>query len=452
MSKRIRSFLLLTILTLSLLGAGFQPALAANQVRSNGRPYYITVNRTANTVTVYGLDENGYYTVPVKAMVCSVGRSGSITPRGSYSLGSRRAWCRMIDGSYGQYATQFYGNYLFHSVCYSAANPSSLLTYEYNMLGSPASLGCVRLQTADAKWIYDNCAAGTKVTVYDGTSPGPLGKPSKAVSEITPAMDNGWDPTDPRENNPWRSILVTGISLSTAEASLTAGERLSLTAALTPSTATYPWAVWSSSNPSVASVDAAGRVTGLKPGTAVITVSCGNVSDSCTVKVDKELLPFTDVIPGMWYYNDIRYVCEAGAMSGTGGAAFSPETPATYAMAEKDLCRLAHEEGTEPPAGGAAEADSGPERPLTRQEFAVMLYQYETLWCGRPADGYAPLSQFTDGETVDSGAFEAVSWAVGNRLIQGTKGALDPTGSISRAQEAAILHRYLLYRQSALSD
>ena len=450
MSKRIRSLLLLTVLALSLLGGGFQPALAANQVRSNGRPYYIMVNRTANTVTVYGLDEDGYYTVPVKAMICSVGRSGSVTPRGSYSLGSRRAWCRMIDGSYGQYATQFYGNYLFHSVCYSAANPSSLLTYEYNMLGSPASLGCVRLQTADAKWIYDNCAAGTKVTVYDGASPGPLGKPDKAVSSITPAMDNGWDPTDPRENNPWRSILVTGISLTRAEVFLTAGERIPLTASLTPSTATYPWAVWSSSNPSVASVDAAGRVTGLKSGTAVITVSCGDVSDCCTVKVDKELLPFTDVIPGMWYYNDIRYVCGAGAMDGTSAAAFSPEMPVTYAMAEADLQRLADGEGIDPPAGSAAEA--GPGRPITRQEFAVMLYQYETLWCGRPAGGSATLSQFTDGETVDDGAFEAVSWAVGNRLIQGTKGALNPTGSVSRAQEAAILHRYLLYRQSVLAD
>lgn len=452
MGKRIRSFLLLIILTLSLLGSGLQTALAASQVRSNGHPYYIMVNRTANTVTVYGLDENGYYTVPVKAMVCSVGRSGSITPRGSFSLGSRRAWCRMIDGTYGQYATQFYGNYLFHSVCYSAANPSTLLTYEYNMLGSPASLGCVRLQTADAKWIYDNCAAGTKVTVYDGASPGPLGKPDKAVGTITPAMDNGWDPTDPRENNPWRSVLVSGISLSEAEVSLTAGERHSLTASLTPSTATYPSAVWSSSDPSVASVDAAGRVTGLKAGTAVITAACGNVSGRCTVTVDKELLPFTDVIPGMWYYNDIRYVCQAGAMGGTSAAAFSPEMPVTYAMAEEDLSRLADEEGVKPPAGSAAEAEPDPGRPLTRQQFAVMLYQYETVWCGRPAGGLAPLSQFADGDAVDDDALEAVSWAVGNRLIQGTKGALDPTAPVSRAQEAAILHRYLLYRQSALSD
>lgn len=452
MGKRIRSLLLMIILALSLLGSGFQTARAASHTASNGRPYYIMVNRSMNTVTVYGLDENGYYTVPVKAMVCSVGRSGHITPRGTFSVRSKRAWCHMVDGSYGQYATQFYGNYLFHSVCYSAANPSTLLTDEYNMLGSPASLGCVRLQTSDAKWIYDNCSAGTKVTIYDDdTSPGPLGKPDKAVREITPELDNGWDPTDPRENNPWRSRLVSEVSLSAEESSLTAGESLSLTAVLTPAAAVFPQPVWSSSDPSVASVNAAGRVVGLKPGAAVITASCGDVSDSCTVKVDKALLPFTDLVPGVWYYGDIRYVYEAGAMSGTSGTTFSPEMPVTYTMAEQDLYRLSDGEGAGRPASGSAGAEFDPEHPLTRQELAVMLYRYETLSCGRSASGFAPLSQFTDGENVDGDALQAVSWAVGNGLLQGTaQNTLNPTAPVSRAQEAAVLHRYLLYRQSAL--
>ena len=449
MKKRTGILLLVIMLTLSLLGSGLQTAQAAAPAAGNGRPYCIMVNRTTNTVTIYGLDENGDYTLPVKAMVCSVGRSGSITPRGTFSVRSKRAWCRMVDGSYGQYATQFYGNYLFHSVCYSAADPSTLLTYEYNMLGNPASLGCVRLQTADAKWIYDNCAAGTRVTVYDDASPGPLGKPDKAVNEITPEMDNGWDPTDPRQNNPWRSILVSEVSLSAAEASLTAGESLSLTAAFTPSEASFPEAVWSSSDPSVASVDAAGRVVALKSGSAVITVSCGDVSDSCTVEVDKALLPFTDVIPGIWYYGDIRYVYEAGVMSGTTDATFSPELPVTYMMAQRQLQRLSDEAGTESAeAGNAAEAEFDPEHPLTRQELAVMLYQYETLRLGRPASGSAPLSQFADGESVDDSALEAVGWAVGSGLLQGTtQNNLNPTAVVSRAQEAAILHRYLLYCQ-----
>lgn len=80
----------------------------------------------------------------------------------------------------------------------------------------------------------------------------------------------------------------------------------------------------------------------------------------------------------------------------------------------------------------------------------MMLYQYETVWCGRTASGFVSLSQFTDGKDVDSSAWRAVSWAVGNHLIQGnTESALNPTALVSRAQEAAILHRYLTSRQSA---
>lgn len=443
MGKRITSLLLTLLLVLSLAGAGVQTAQAADRVAGNGHPYYITVNRTANTVTVYGLDADGYYTVPVKAMICSVGRQGSITPRGNYSLGNKRAWLRMVDGSYGQYATAFYGSYLFHSVCYSAANPAKLLTYEYNMLGGPASLGCVRLQTIDAKWIYDNCAAGTKVKIYDAADPGPLGKPDKLVHEITPELDNGWDPTDPRENNPWHSRFITGVSLSASKAELIAGESLSLAAQFTPSDAVVPQVTWSSSDSGVASVDAGGRVVGLRPGTAAITVSCGSVSASCTVTVEKELLPFADVTPGAWYYSDIRYVYEAGVMNAMREGSFSPEMPVTYMQVQQELLRLPGGE-----KAGAAAIETDPLRRLTRQELAVMLYQHETLRRGRPAGGLDVLSGFSDAGKVDADAWEAVSWAVGSRLLQGTEqNTLDPTAFVSRAQEAAILHRYLLNSQ-----
>lgn len=444
MKRRTRGLLLAVLLALSLAGGGIQTAHAAGAVAGNGRPYYITVNRTANVVTVYGLDENGYYTVPVKAMICSVGKRGSVTPRGNYSLGSRRAWCHMIDGTWGQYATSFYGSYLFHSVCYSAADPSTLLTYEYNMLGGPASLGCVRLQTADAKWIYDNCAAGTKVRVFDSDDPGPLGKPGKVVDQITSAMDNGWDPTDPKGNNPWRAVLAASVGLSAAQISLTAGESLTLTASVTPATATYPAAVWASSDPQVASVNGAGRVVGLKPGSAVITVARGGARASCTVTVSKTLLPFSDLTPGAWYYGSIRAVCEAGLMEGTSATAFSPDAPVTYGAVRQALLRLT--------GGAEAEPDpeSDPERALTRQELAVLLYQCETERFGAPEEGFAPLSRFADGETVDDDARMAMSWAVGSGLIQGTAGdRLEPGAAASRGQAAVILHRYLLHHGEA---
>ena len=138
-------------------------------------------------------------------MICSTGRAGHETPVGDFAVMSFKApWCYMIDGSYGQYATGFLeGGYLFHTICYTAKDKSKMMRDEYNMLGDFASAGCVRLQTADAKWIFDNCEVGTGVTVYDGEDAGPLGKPEKAVPEITDENDNGWDPTDPDPDNPW---------------------------------------------------------------------------------------------------------------------------------------------------------------------------------------------------------------------------------------------------------
>lgn len=217
MRKKITAFALSLLSALLLLTPALQTAsasqpkedyIAANHTKNNGKPYYLMVNRAQSTVTVYGLDDSGYYTVPVKAMICSTGRKGHATPTGTFSIGGRWSWVHMVDDSYGQYCTQIKGNILFHSVCYTKKDPSTLMTEEYNGLGAPASLGCVRLQTIDAKWIYENCAQGTKVTVYDGASPGPLGKPERLVSYISDDQANGWDPTDPRKNNPWHAILA----------------------------------------------------------------------------------------------------------------------------------------------------------------------------------------------------------------------------------------------------
>ena len=59
--------------------------------------------------------------------------------------------------------TQFYGNYLFHSVIYKQGSMSVITD---GRLGINASHGCVRLNINHAKWIYDHIPRGTKVVVY----------------------------------------------------------------------------------------------------------------------------------------------------------------------------------------------------------------------------------------------------------------------------------------------
>lgn len=199
-----------------ILALALALTLLPGRALAKGSPYYIRVNRATCTVTVYHTDEDGRRGEPFKAMVCSVGKRGrGVTPTGSYALTNHRPlWCYMRDGSYGQYVTQFKGSYLFHSVCYRRQDPSTLIAAEYNDLGSPASLGCVRLQTADAKWIYENCPAGTKVEVFDGSAADdPLGTPAKRVAWLDPDdPDSGWDPTDPREENPWHARLTPPVT------------------------------------------------------------------------------------------------------------------------------------------------------------------------------------------------------------------------------------------------
>ena len=175
---------------------------------TSGTKYRLEVNCEQNVVNVYEKDENGEYKNCVKVMLCSVGFA---TPTsGTYSLKKYSGWeWKGLQGDvFGQYATQITGNILFHSVPYTKKGDNSSLEYwEYDKLGTPASLGCIRLTVKNAKWIYDNCAAGTKVYFYKDSNPGPLGKPSERKisgdSEV-----NGWDPTDPNWDNPWKEYDI----------------------------------------------------------------------------------------------------------------------------------------------------------------------------------------------------------------------------------------------------
>lgn len=160
--------------------------------------YYIGLNRAMNTVTIYTYDENGSYTVPVKAMRCATG--GEETPLGTFSLSDKFKFAPLNYNSYGQYCTRITGVILFHSSTYTALSKDTLDADDYNLLGESVSHGCVRLTTADAKWIYDNCTEGTVVNIYDdSSSAGPLGKPET----IKVPEGTVWDPTDEAEDNPW---------------------------------------------------------------------------------------------------------------------------------------------------------------------------------------------------------------------------------------------------------
>ena len=89
----------------------------------------------------------------IKSFKCSTGIESEKTPTGIFDVRERGAW--FFSDKYnqgGKYWVQFYGDYLFHSVPYNK-DQSEVVDYT---LGVPASHGCIRLKTEDAKWIYDN--------------------------------------------------------------------------------------------------------------------------------------------------------------------------------------------------------------------------------------------------------------------------------------------------------
>ena len=176
-----------------------------------GTPYFLAVNRDANVVTVYTADEDGRYTVPFMAMVCS---GGVDTPLGYYATPVDYDWRLLMGPSYGQYATRIFDSYLFHSVPYYSQHKDDIEYDEYNLLGTSASLGCIRLEVVDVKWIYDNCPLGTPVLIYaDAENPGPMGKPGTIYTDPADTEKRGWDPTDPDPANPWDDAFETGTTI-----------------------------------------------------------------------------------------------------------------------------------------------------------------------------------------------------------------------------------------------
>ncbi len=153
-------------------------------------PYLIKVYKNSNYLIVFAKDGNGSYNTPVRAMRTSCGYG---TPVGTFYTPDRYRWLQMIGDTWAQWCTQIQGNYLFHSVPNWTQNNADLEVDEYNHLGDTRSMGCIRLNCRDAKWLYDNCALGTKVVITTSESSGPLSKPAgiKIPSWHT------WDPTDP---------------------------------------------------------------------------------------------------------------------------------------------------------------------------------------------------------------------------------------------------------------
>ncbi len=134
---------------------------AKAQTFSSSTPWLILVDTKENKVGVFN-GKKGNWNI-VKYWDCTTGAPVSPTVKGSFTVGNRGMHFGEEKGYTCWYWTQFYGDYLFHSILY---NPYSKTSIQDGRLGQNLSHGCVRLEIDNAKWIYDNIPRGTKVYVY----------------------------------------------------------------------------------------------------------------------------------------------------------------------------------------------------------------------------------------------------------------------------------------------
>lgn len=196
------------------------------------------------------------------------------------------------------------------------------------------------------------------------------------------------------------------------------------------------------------------------------TVDKLTVSTRIEVEFTNGVLPFTDVREADWFYDDVVYAYENGLFSGTSDTTFSPNASMTRAMLVTVLYRL---EGQPTVSGRSGfsdvklnsyyedavtwAADNGivngtgattfsPNANVTREQMAAILYRYaQYKQYGTTAS--AGLNGFSDAAKVSAYAKAPLSWAVAEKLVNGSEGRLLPTGNATRAQVAAILHRFV---------
>ena len=142
--------------------------LFSDTARKALKPYLLKVSIAKQRVYAYAPDANEEYTVLVRTMKCSTGLPATPTPKGTFqaSTGPARRWHYFKEFFvWAQYAYYIQGDIMFHSVLYNNKGGSPTYGSVHN-LGRKASHGCVRLAVENAKWIYQNCPAKTKVIVY----------------------------------------------------------------------------------------------------------------------------------------------------------------------------------------------------------------------------------------------------------------------------------------------
>lgn len=215
---------------------------------------------------------------------------------------------------------------------------------------------------------------------------------------------------------------------------------------------------------------------------AVPTSAEGGITGNMTYTYGFQAIPHTEVCPAKnfkdvsqtgWYHEAVDYALTHGMMNGTGATKFEPNTPVSRGMLVTILYRLAgspslgsDEQGAvhfndvawnawytdavnwaavNQVVGGYGDGRFGPNDPITREQFAVILYRYAQMIDGMPTGSGSSwgLSMYVDANQISDWAWEGLQWTNNTGLIAGKTGTtIAPKASATRAEAATILMRY----------
>ncbi len=178
-------------------------------------------------------------------------------------------------------------------------------------------------------------------------------------------------------------------------------------------------------------------------------------------------LPFIDVRGDDWFYDDVAYVYENGLMNGTSETTFSPYISTTRGMIVTILYRMEGKPAvleacpfTDVKAGayyeraivwaaengivkGYGNGCFGPDDQITREQMAAILYRYaKNRGLDVSVGENTNILSYDDALDISEYAVPAMQWACGAQIIHGADGRLTPGAKATRAQVAAILHRF----------
>ena len=179
--------------------------------------------------------------------------------------------------------------------------------------------------------------------------------------------------------------------------------------------------------------------------------------------------PFADVNAGDWFYRDVLFSYEKGLMSGMDAAAFAPYANTTRAQiavifyrmegspaveGENSFTDVVRDSGTawfydavtwaqqNGIMGGYGNSSFAPNDPITREQLAAIFYRYAQYKGYDTTQGGMAIREFDDYESISDYAMGAMAWAVNTGLVKGDSNLLYPKGTATRAEIAALFHRF----------